>query len=79
MMAERKVVYNEEDLPIELCIIKNDKELCIGIDKFRFHKIFIEDLQRKYDIHWREIKDESKRTHTSRLLDKFRDKLKDAK
>ncbi len=75
-MIEKKVIYNEEDLPIELCIIKKDKELCINIDKVRFHKLFVEDLQREYDIHWGKIKEESKRTHTSRLLDKFRDKLK---
>ena len=72
MIHERKAIYNEEDLPIEFCIIKNEKELCINIDKSRFHKIYTEELQRQYDAHWEDIKEESKRTHTSNIYKRLK-------
>ncbi|KKN39614.1 hypothetical protein LCGC14_0741880 [marine sediment metagenome] len=70
---ERKVVFNEDDLPIELCIIiKNDKELCVDIDKTHFHEMFVKKLQKEYNAHWEAIKEKSKLTHTSKLLEKYK-------
>ena len=70
---ERKIIFNKDDLPIEFCIIIKSKEFCINIDKKRFDKIFQDDLQKQYDINWEKVKEKSKVTHTSRLLERYKE------
>lgn len=69
--TERKVVFGEDDLPVDFCIIKESgKEFCIKIDNERFINLFQEDLDKALEKHWEETKEERERTHTSRIFEK---------